>query len=199
MGARLLGRLLGVLAGLFSSRFFSSDGVSTESTSAPDAPDGAQRSSPSVRKHERQSGQQYFSDGITEELLNALAQLPGVRVPARTSSFAFKGQNVPVRQIADTLGVVHLLEGSVRRDGERVLITAQLVDAVADAYEVAVTHLALGDYEGAFDWFDNAVDDRADCIPGLGVDPRLDPVRDDPRYQALLEEAGNYVVRAKRG
>ena len=75
---------------------------------------------------------EYFSDGITEELLNALAQLPGVRVPGRTSSFAFKGQNLTIPQIADTLNVTHVLEGSVRRDGERVLITAQLVDAQSD-------------------------------------------------------------------
>ena len=62
---------------------------------------------------------EYFSDGITEELLNALAQLPGLRVPARTSSFALKGLNISIRQIADTLGVAHVLEGSVRRDGDR--------------------------------------------------------------------------------
>ena len=72
---------------------------------------------------------EYFSDGITEELLNALAQIPDLRVPARTSSFAFKGQNIPIQVIADTLNVAHILEGSVRRANNRVLITAQLVDA----------------------------------------------------------------------
>ncbi len=77
---------------------------------------------------------EYFSDGITEELLNALSQLPGLRVPARTSSFAFKGQNIPIGQIADALGVAHVLEGSVRREGNRVLITAQLVDARTDSH-----------------------------------------------------------------
>lgn len=77
---------------------------------------------------------EYFSDGITEELLNTLAQIPGLRVPARTSSFAFKDQALPIRRIADTLGVTYVLEGSVRRDGDRVLITAQLVDAQADAH-----------------------------------------------------------------
>ena len=75
---------------------------------------------------------EYFSDGITEELLNALAQLPGIRVPARTSSFSFKGQNTAVREIAQALGVAHVLEGSVRRDETRVLITAQLSDAQTD-------------------------------------------------------------------
>ena len=75
---------------------------------------------------------EYFSDGITEELLNALAQIPDLRVPGRTSSFAFKGQNITIQQIADTLDVAHVLEGSVRRDGERVMIAAQLVAARAD-------------------------------------------------------------------
>ncbi len=78
------------------------------------------------------SDNEYFSDGITEELLNALAQLSGLRVPGRTSSFAFKGQSLTIRQIADTLDVAHVLEGSVRRSGETVVITAQLVDARAD-------------------------------------------------------------------
>ena len=77
---------------------------------------------------------EYFSDGITEELLNALAQLPGLRVPGRTSSFAFKGQNLTIQQIADTLNVAHVLEGSVRRDRERVLITAQLIEAQTDTH-----------------------------------------------------------------
>lgn len=80
------------------------------------------------------SDNEYFSDGITEELLNALAQLPGLRVPARTSSFAFKGRNISVTAIADTLDVAHILEGSVRRVGDRVLITAQLVDAETDTH-----------------------------------------------------------------
>ncbi len=76
---------------------------------------------------------EYFSDGITEELLNALAQIPDLRVPGRTSSFAFKGQNLRNQQIADTLGVAHILEGSVRRSGETVVITARLVEARSDA------------------------------------------------------------------
>ena len=75
---------------------------------------------------------EYFSDGITEELLNALAHIPDLRVLGRTSSFAFKGQNLRNQQIADTLGVAHILEGSVRRSGETVLITARLVEAQND-------------------------------------------------------------------
>jgi adenylate cyclase len=73
----------------------------------------------------------YFSDGMAEELLNLLAQVPGLQVAARTSSFAFKGQNVDIREIGRLLAVDTVLEGSVRRSGERIRITAQLVDATS--------------------------------------------------------------------
>ena len=72
---------------------------------------------------------EFFSDGISEELLNVLAKIPGLRVAARTSAFFFKGRNVPIPEIARTLGVAHVVEGSVRKSGNRVRITAQLIDA----------------------------------------------------------------------
>ena len=72
----------------------------------------------------------YFADGLTEEILNSLAQLPDLMVTARTSSFHFKGQDLPVQQIASQLGVLNILEGSVRRSGEKIRVTAQLVRAV---------------------------------------------------------------------
>lgn len=71
--------------------------------------------------------QDYFSDGLTEELLNALAQIPDLRVAARTSSFAFKNVGAPVDSIGRVLRVAHVLEGSVRKAGDRVRITAQLI------------------------------------------------------------------------
>jgi len=73
--------------------------------------------------------QEYFSDGITEELLNLLAKVPELRVAARTSSFSFKGQNLEVPVIAERLGVAHILEGSVRKSGNQLRITAQLIQA----------------------------------------------------------------------
>lgn len=78
---------------------------------------------------------EYFSDGLTETLLHMLAQTPGLQVAARTSSFAFKGQNLDVRDIAQTLRVAHILEGSVQRVGDKVRITAQLIRA-ADGFHV---------------------------------------------------------------
>ncbi|MGI9222737.1 MAG: tetratricopeptide repeat protein [Woeseiaceae bacterium] len=71
--------------------------------------------------------QEYFSDGITEEILNSLAGVKELKVAGRTSSFAFKGQNDDLRRIGDALGVNHILEGSVRKAGGKVRITAQLI------------------------------------------------------------------------
>ena len=73
--------------------------------------------------------QEYISDGISEEILNLLAQIRSLKVIARTSSFSFKGKDVDIATIAEQLRVRHVLEGSVRRQGDRVRITAQLVDA----------------------------------------------------------------------
>jgi eukaryotic-like serine/threonine-protein kinase len=72
---------------------------------------------------------EYFADGLSEEVINALAQVPGLKVIARTSAFAFKGRNEDVRQIAQALSVNHVLEGSVRRAGDRVRVTTQLIAA----------------------------------------------------------------------
>jgi TolB-like protein/DNA-binding winged helix-turn-helix (wHTH) protein len=73
----------------------------------------------------------YLGDGLSEELSSDLAKLPGLRVAARTSAFAYRGQEVDIRSIGEQLGVRYVLEGSVRRDGERVRVTAQLIDAVS--------------------------------------------------------------------
>jgi TolB-like protein len=71
----------------------------------------------------------YFADGLTEEILNALARTPDLLVASRTSSFQYKDQTVDVREVASTLGVAHILEGSVRRSATRLRVTAQLIRA----------------------------------------------------------------------
>ncbi len=78
---------------------------------------------------------EYFSDGISEEIINALAQLPGLRVAARTSAFSFKGKNADLRTVGDQLNVATVLEGSVRKAGNRLRITAQLIN-VSDGYHM---------------------------------------------------------------
>ena len=80
------------------------------------------------------SENEFFSDGVTEEILNLLARQAGLRVVSRTTSFTFKGSSLDVRAIADRLGVEMVLEGSIRRAGNRVRITAQLIDASKDAH-----------------------------------------------------------------
>ncbi len=79
--------------------------------------------------------QEYFSDGIAEEILNGLAKVPGLRVVARSSAFSFKGQNIDIRQVGETLNANHVLEGSVRKAGDRLRITAQLI-SVDDGYHL---------------------------------------------------------------
>ena len=78
------------------------------------------------------SENEYFSDGITEEILNALVKVEGLQVTSRTSSFAFKGKKTDVKEIARKLNVHSILEGSVRKSGNRVRITAQLINAADD-------------------------------------------------------------------
>jgi serine/threonine protein kinase/Tfp pilus assembly protein PilF len=75
----------------------------------------------------RDADDEYFSDGLAEEIINALVKVPGLKVIARTSAFAFKGQSMDVRKIAEVLGVDHVLEGSVRRSGNRIRVTAQMI------------------------------------------------------------------------
>jgi len=92
-----------------------------------------------------QKDQEYFSDGIAEELLNLLSQVTQLRVIARTSSFSFKGRNVSIDEIARRLNVANVLEGSVRKAGNKVRVTAQLIRA-ADS-----THLWSATYDRSLD------------------------------------------------
>lgn len=78
--------------------------------------------------------QAYFADGMAEEMLNLLARIPGLRVISRTSAFSFKGKDLAIAEIASQLKVSHVLEGSVRRSGDRLRVTAQLIDARTDAH-----------------------------------------------------------------
>ena len=81
------------------------------------------------------AGNEYFADGLSEELINLLAKIPELRVAARTSAFKFKGEKINVQEVAQKLNVAHVLEGSVRKSGNKVRITAQLIKA-ADGYHV---------------------------------------------------------------
>jgi len=111
------------------------------------------------------SDQAYFSDGIAEEILNLLARVPELRVVSRSSSFAYRDRNLSARDIAYELNVNYILEGSVRKQGNQLRITAQLIDALTDS------HLWSGTFERAFvDVFAIQDDIAAAVIPALEVE-----------------------------
>src|SRR5437868_1178599 len=105
---------------------------------APDAPTAPAGPSVAVLPFVNMSAaknDEYFSDGITEEVINALANVEGLRVVSRTSAFAYKNRNLSVRQIGEELAVSTVLEGSIRREGNALRLTAQLINA-ADGYHI---------------------------------------------------------------
>jgi TolB-like protein/DNA-binding winged helix-turn-helix (wHTH) protein/Tfp pilus assembly protein PilF len=105
-----------------------------------------------------QQDQQYFSDGLTEELISQLAAELPLRVIARTSSFSFKGENPDIATVAEKLGVSHVLEGSVRKSGNRIRITAQLIDASTSG------HIWSKNYDREFDDVLNVQDEIAKAV-----------------------------------
>ena len=133
--------------------------------------------------------QEYFADGMSEELLNLLAKAPDLKVIARTSSFAFKGKEVPIADIAKMLGVAHVLEGSVRKSGNMVRITAQLIRA-ADS-----THLWSETYDRPLDDIFKVQDEIAGAIAdslqiqfkGGSLDLRRGGTHNLDAYQLVLK------------
>lgn len=113
---------------------------------------------------------EFFSDGVTEEIINALTRVNGLKVTARTSSFAFKNRNEDIRLIAEQLAVTHIVEGSVRRAGSRVRVTAQLICA-ADGY-----HMFSETYDRSLEDIFSVQDEIARTIVGELAD-HLGPVR----------------------
>ena len=119
-----------IVVGLFSARYTADD--------PSDIDLGISATSIAVLPFDNMSGDkdnEYFSDGLTETLLHMLAQVPDLQVAARTSSFAFKGQNRSIQEIAAALEVAHILEGSVQRAGDQIRVTAQLIRA-SDGFHI---------------------------------------------------------------
>jgi adenylate cyclase len=106
----------------------------TESAEIPDAVDAASIAVLPFADLSPTGDQAYFSDGIAEEILNALTRVDGLAVASRTSAFQFKGREIGIPEIARALGVRHVLEGSVRKAGDSLRITAQLIDASNDRH-----------------------------------------------------------------
>ncbi len=123
-----------VRAALEIAALDASSGSTLNRSAAVTAPMPAVQQTPSIAvlpfaNMSRDADDEYFSDGLAEEIIGALTQVPGLKVIARTSAFVFKGKNEDIRKIAETLGVTSILEGSVRRAGTKLRVTAQLVNA----------------------------------------------------------------------
>ena len=132
--------------------------------------------------------QEYFSDGIAEELLNALARIPGLRVTGRTSSFSFKGKNEDLRVIGQKLNVGAILEGSVRKAGKRVRITAQLVNS-ADGF-----HLWSETYDRTLDDIFAVQEDIASSVAGA---LKVTLLGNGPKARGTNVEAYNAYLQAE--
>ena len=151
---------------------------------------GDRQPSIAVLPFENMSGDkenEYFSDGLAEEIVNALTRIPGLKVIARTSAFAFKGKHEDIRRIAEALSVNHVLEGSVRKAGSRIRVTAQLITA-ADG-----SHLWSERYDREMIDVFAIQDEIAQAIAGalqmkLAVKPgRARHTPKLPAYEALLK------------
>jgi TolB-like protein len=125
------------IAGLVVDRLLPETAAPLEPVAAAEEVGATQRNSIAVLPFADLSeagDQQFFTDGLSEELLNLLVRIDGLRVASRTSAFAFRESSLAIPQIAASLGVAHVLEGSVRRSGDRIRVTAQLIDAQTDQH-----------------------------------------------------------------
>ena len=148
---------------------------------------------------------EYFSDGISEEIINALTQIEGLHVAARTSSFSFKGKSVEVADIARRLNVRHVLEGSVRKAGTRVRVMAQLVDA-SNGFQLWSERYdrQIADIFDVQDEIARAIVERLKVAFAAGATPRLVKVTTNnmEAYQeylkgrAMLYRRGPWIARA---
>jgi serine/threonine-protein kinase len=173
-----------------------------ESLAAPAAVPRSNTRSIAVLPFANMSGDadnEYFSEGISEEIINALAQLPGLHVAARTSAFSYKGRNVDLRTIGDQLSVATVLEGSVRKAGNRLRITAQLID-VADGYHLWSERYdrELTDVFAIQDEIASAIAAKLDVTLGARGDVQLvkPPTDDVDAYDAYLK---GRALMLKRG
>jgi TolB-like protein len=132
--------------------------------------------------------QEYFADGLSEELLNLLARIPELRVISRSSAFSFKGKDLEIPEIARRLNVAHILEGSVRKAGNRVRITAQLIEARSD------THLWSETYDRTLDDVFAIQDEIATTVVEQLRMKLLGPI---PRVRETAPEAYTLYLQAR--
>jgi TolB-like protein len=139
---------------------------------------------------------EFFADGISEELLNILARIEGLTVASRTSAFSFKGSNVPIPTIASNLNVGHVLEGSVRKQADRVRITAQLVRADSDVHLWSQTYdRRLVDIFAVQEEIAQAIATALEGVLGTRVVAVTAPTRDLEAYQRFLQGRARFFQR----
>ena len=217
---RLIIAGLGAIVALFAAdRFWSPPGQGTattavadssapasESTSAASVDPAASRATPAQKSIavlafanlSEDAGNEHFADGISEELLNVLAKVPELKVAARTSAFHFKGKDTPIPEVARQLGVAYVLEGSVRKAGDRVRITAQLISA-ADGF-----HLWSESFDRELKDVFALQDEIAGVIAGklqltLGSSARAAVLVDPQAHGLLLEGRHYWTLRTRDG
>ena len=132
--------------------------------------------------------QEYFSDGLSEELIDMLTKIPDLRVPARTSSFYFKGKQATIAEIAKALGVAHVLEGSVRKSGNTLRVTAQLIRADSGYHVWSQTYdRQLDDVFQIQDEIAKSVVDELKVSVLGGTIPRATPTANPQAYLLYLQ------------
>jgi len=137
--------------------------------------------------------QEYFCDGMSEEILNALAQINNLRVIARTSAFAFKGQNIDVREIGKKLDVTAILEGSVRKSGNRIRVTAQLINAADGSHVWSERYdQKLADVFDIQDAITSSIIKKLQHVFALSGEPALASKVNFKAYDAYLK--GRYFI-----
>ena len=135
--------------------------------------------------------QDHFADGLTEEILNSLARIPDLQVTARTSAFAFKGKAEDLKAVGRTLGVAHVLEGSVRRSGDQLRITAQLINADTGYHLWSQTYdRPLTDIFTIQDDIAHSVAGALQVTLGVGVGREPGMTRNIEAYEAWLAARG---------
>jgi adenylate cyclase len=158
----------------------------SEGDTAPDEIIATERKSIAVLPFVNMSddaNNEYFSDGISEEILNLLTQVPEMRVTSRSSAFSFKGQNVDIPTIAARLNVAHVLEGSVRKSDNQLRITAQLIEVDADTHLWSETYNR--EFEDIFAIQDEIAAAVVDALKITLLGKKLKATETDPEAYAL--------------
>ncbi|MDH5630468.1 MAG: tetratricopeptide repeat protein [Gammaproteobacteria bacterium] len=130
----IIGALVLIIGGLVYERMNISPPQSIETANTPINLNKASIAVLPFADMSPENNQVYFSDGISDEILNVLAQVEGLHVTSRSSAFQFRGNDIHIPTVAETLGVEHILEGSVRKSGNNIRVTAQLIEAASDKH-----------------------------------------------------------------